>query len=206
MSPVLWRDLSPEAKHDYSSRFRRLHHEDIGTLNAEDFVLFAQWLCKEHSGASATTMTSCLGGFDFALRQSNGDNEFLRVYSEQGQAAAYTLYELLETLKGSSIKRIRIYQRHPLSSDAQRMRREFPLAFEVLDVEGLAGRLGDIQRAAARGGGAMLPIAKKRPPIQSKRKPDRIWIETALVVVVVIMFWVFIGLLALMAFENAMKG
>lgn len=262
MSSVLWRDLSPEAKEDCSLRFHRLRRKDIGALNADEFMLFAQWLCKEHSGASAKTMKPCADGFDFALQQPNGDNEFLRVYSEQGQAAAFTLYELLETLRGSSIKRIHIYQRHPLSGDAQRMRREFPLAFEVLDMDGLIGRLSDVQRAAARGRGAMLPIAKKRapirlpkflmrddlesadtskaiepvvispqstvpnvihqrrltperhnqlePPLGSKRKPKRksgrVWIETALVVAVVIMFWMFIGLLALMAFENAARG
>ena len=49
--------------------------------------------------------------------------------------------------------------------------------------------------------------AKPQPKSQSMRKQsDRVWIETALVVAVVIMFWVFIGLLALMAFENMTRG
>lgn len=162
--PMLWRNLTASEQRELSRRFIRLSPDQLSALGEEEFCLFAQWLYGRSFKLMASNVVDCAGGFDFTYEFPDGSKEFLRVYPNERVPIAM-LHDVLMTAEGHSYKKLRIYMRAIRPKAASQLEREFPLTFEVIDLDRLRRRLADEQRRYD-----LEKIAKVRPaPSRSLR-------------------------------------
>lgn len=143
--PALWRTLTPGEQRELSKRFIQLPPDELSAFADGDFYLFVQWLYGRSFKLMASDAVECRGGVDFTYEFPDGSKEFLRVYPNDRIPIAM-LHDVLATAEGHSYQKIHIYMRSAKPKAASQLQQEFPLTFEVVDLNGLCRRLADEQR------------------------------------------------------------
>jgi hypothetical protein len=140
---LLWAGLDPADRLLASGRFLQLSRDEIAGLGDQEFCLFAQWLYGRNREDAAQGVAVGDGFADFAYPAPNGKQDLLRVYV----AARVPVAMIDDVLQaGQGRHRVSVYMRAKKGAASARLAQEFPLAFEVVDIDGLADRVEDARR------------------------------------------------------------
>jgi len=144
MATQLWRDLKPSEQTRLSNQFVQLDPAGLAGLPDDQFYMFAQWIYGRQTGAAAQAIEVSSGLADFTFRLEDGKTELLRVYATE-QVPMAMLYAVLKSVEGRGYEKVSLYLRARKSTAEARLQQEFPMDFEVVDIDGLRAWLTEIQ-------------------------------------------------------------
>lgn len=142
----LWRELPRSEYYRHLSRFMDMDPKEISSLDVWEFALLMQWIFEQHE-LETQHIDQRGRRLDLGLRnRKQGWDELAMIYFGAEDIPARALWELLTKLRETPVKRVYLGTTGAFTSAHKRLQQEFPLFLDMVEKEGLKGRLRQAQQ------------------------------------------------------------